>query len=118
MHQLANARKWPTPPMKACTPGSRPEDWTDMAGADFQFSLYPWSFVRLIGRKGTVTEGYYRKMNINDAAIEVCPHDNASKLNKRGVKTLRDFQKLRVDLLGQISEAETEPRLWHGAEFT
>lgn len=118
VHQVADKSTYPSPPIKACVREKRPEDWKDMAGADFQFSLYPWSFVRLIDRKGTVSEGYYRQMNINVAAIGVCPHDNASELNSRGVKTLRDFQKLRVDLLGQISEAEAEPRLWHGAEFT
>ena len=113
VHQMADTRKYPSPPMKACKSGTRP-----MSSANFQFSLYPWSFVRLVDRKGEITEGYYRKMNINGAAIEISPHDDASKLNKHGVKTLQVFQKLRVDLLGRISKADAEPRLWHGGECT
>ena len=118
VHQVADAGKYPTPPVKACVGGKRPEDWADMSESEFQFTLFPWNFVELVDRKGKKTEGYFRNMDISVAAIVVCPHDDSSNTTKLGVKSLAEFRKNRVDILGGISEAIVEPRLWHGGECT
>jgi len=89
-----------------------------VSAASFLFSLYPWSFVRLVNRQGEVKEGYYRGMNISVAAIDISPHFDASGRNSLGVKKLIAFQKYHVDLLGNRSEIKREPRSWHGAAFT
>ena len=118
VHQIADKTRHPTPPMKACVANKRPEDWADMSDADFRFSLYSWSYVRLVNKRGQVIQGYYRATNIHTAAINVSPqNDGSSSAMKQGlgVKLLASFEKYRVDLLGNLSLVTEETRLWRGA---
>ena len=71
----------------------------------------------MVNRKGQSTERYFRNMDISVAAIVTSPHSDGATTNKPGVKSLKDFRKLRVDVLGRVSEANWEPRQWRGAVY-
>ena len=120
-NQVADRKTFPSPPNGACVSGKLLLEWPEMETSGFLFSLYPWSYVKLTNRKGELIEGYYRSMNVATVSVAVSPHFDGSPSAAQdsiGVKTLLEFQKFRIDVLGRKSRIKSEPRLWHGAVCT
>ena len=79
----------------------------------FQFSLYPNDLFQLVVNQESVL-GYFNGININDGGLKYFPQDQRSvnSLKKKGVSGASVFQKLHVDVLGNIYPAPPASR--HG----
>ncbi|MCT6856333.1 MAG: type II CRISPR RNA-guided endonuclease Cas9, partial [Bombella apis] len=118
-HQIMNRSQWPAPPNKAVVAGKSEADWPIMgAEAQFQFSLYPCSYVRLF-KKGTVIEGYVCGCHRSKAYITLALSTGAAPLQEGiGIKTQEHIQKFSVNRFGELSPVKQETRTWHGVACT
>lgn len=118
-HQVMNRSRWPTPPDRAMVPGKAEEHWPVMGPeAQFQFSLYPRSYVRLT-KKDTIIEGYFAGCDRSTAAIALADPANKKPPQKGiGTKTLDNIQKLTINRFGELSPVRKETRTWHGVVCT
>lgn len=119
-HQMADQQNWPTPPNKAISGGKPESEWLELDDAyEFIFSLYPFSWVQTVNRKGELLEGYYRGADRSTGAITLSEEKSRQRLIRGiGVRMLHSFKKFQVDRLGNKSEIKREPRLWHGVVCT
>lgn len=117
----------PELPNKAIMQRKNYSDWEEMDDKDFVFSLYPNDLIHVIS-KDTVFAlekndstlpktkntsdffAYYISTNISSACIKVLNHDGTYKVESLGVKTLPVFEKMQVDVLGNISHVKKEKR--------
>lgn len=96
----------------------------------FKFSLYQNDLVRVGNNKEIVLKKknknensnkpdeienseymlYYNSTGISTASITLLTHDNCYIINSCGVKTLKKFEKLYVDILGNVYNAPKEER--------
>ena len=77
----------------------------------FRFSLYPNDLMQLaVGQESIF--GYFGGINTNDAGVKYFPPDQrgVDQLRKKGVSNATVFQKLHVDILGNIFPAPPEKR--------
>ena len=115
-------------PNRAVVAAKKYAEWKVMENMNFIFSLYPDDLIEVEHKKGltfTVTNKdgtlptkwetkstlcYYTGMNISTGAIGICSHDNSYSIGGLGVKTLTNFKKFEVDLLGNVREVKKEQR--------
>ena len=105
------------PPVRAVTRGRKQYDWEEMREPwAFCWSLYPYCYIRLIDEDGVCREGYFRRLNTNDACLILSePKDSSAESGKIGTRKLLDFKKFRVDRLGFArAEVHREVRTWRG----
>ena len=96
----------------------------------FKFSLYQNDLVKVGNNKDIVLKKknknensnkpdeienseymlYYNSTGISTASITLLTHDNCYIINSCGVKTLKKFEKLYVDILGNVYNAPKEER--------
>jgi CRISPR-associated endonuclease Csn1 len=91
-------------------------EWTVMDHSfDFNFSIYPNDFVRIVLRN-EVIEGYFSGADRSTGAISLWRHDRDSSFGKGGlyrsigVRTAINLAKFNVDVLGHLYPATTETR--------
>ena len=118
-------------PSRAVIQGKDPKDWKEMKDEDFIYSLYPndliyFSSKKIVGFKNNnksseilgvdMSEGYlyYTGADISTASINVDFVDNSFSKHGLGVKTLKEFRKFTIDVLGNIHEVKKEKRLVFG----
>ncbi len=114
-HHVMNPARWPSPPNRAILANKPEEQWPIMdERAQFHFSLYPRSYIRLI-KNGTIMEGYFAGSNRATASIALANPNNTAQLHKGiGIKTLDLFQKFSINRFGELSLIKQETRTWHG----
>ena len=118
-HQIADRAGWPQPPNRAITAHKPESEWLEIDGSyTFRFSLYPFSWVEAVDRKGVVYEGYYRGADRSTGAITYSQEVSRLKTDRFGTRLLASFKKFQVDRLGRRHEVKGEPRQWHGADST
>ncbi len=118
-HQVADKESWPQPSDRAITAHKPEEEWTKIDETyAFKFSLYPFSWIEGVSRKGEISEGYYRGADRATGAITFSEELSRLKTDRVGVKLLYSFKKFQVDRLGQKSEIKSEVRTWHGVACT
>ncbi|POS61306.1 type II CRISPR RNA-guided endonuclease Cas9 [Parasaccharibacter apium] len=124
-HQIMNRSQWPAPPNKAVVEKKSEEDWPIMgAEAQFQFSLYRYSYVQLSNEK-SVIKGYFYSCNRSKAYITLVDStestdstDAAPSQKDKCIKTLEHIQKFSVNRFGELSPVKQETRTWHGVACT
>ena len=118
----------PELPNRACV-ASKPYDrWKVMDDKDFIFSLYPNDMIKVTSHKtfslklsqkesslpleySTKAEYlYYKSADISNASLAAVNHDNSYKLRGLGIKTLANFEKYTVDVLGTYHAVGKEKR--------
>lgn len=119
-HQVADKKKWPTPPNQAIVAYKDEELWPVMTtDYEFMWSLSPFCFVELEKPDGTFIDGYFRGVDRTTGAIGLSPHETRSSLNRGiGVKSLTHLSKWHIDRLGRRFEIKQEIRTWHGVACT
>lgn len=118
----------PSLPNRACIAGKRYEEWRKMDDKDFVFSLYPNDLIRITHRSALKLQVnrdesslvkskqvksallYYTGMNRATGAINGITHDGAYVADGIGAKTLVEFQKYTVDVLGEYHLVKQETR--------
>lgn len=114
-HQVADQKTWPAPPNLA-VPGDKPEMGPDH---EFLWSLNQRSFIEVERRDGTVITGYFMGLDRNTGALTIsAPHSTKAFVKGIGARTLKRFEKFRVDRLGRIFTVARETRTWHGVACT
>jgi CRISPR-associated endonuclease Csn1 len=121
-------------PNKAIIANKPYADWKEMSDDNFIFSLYPNDLVYIEHKKILTfsrandksslppklekkTEyTYYKKTGISTGSITVINHDNSYFIPSLGVKSLLKFEKWQVDVLGNKTKVEHEPRLGFNKE--
>ena len=93
----------------------REGEWPEMDCGEFVTSLYPFSYVELTKRDGSIVKGYYRTTNSFDAGIVVSPHKHSSQSQKIGSITLRSIRKFQIDRLGCKKPLKAET--WPGHQY-
>lgn len=116
-HQVADKARWPAPPDRAVTAHKPEDEWPVMdAGHEFLFSLHQRSFIEVERKDGVVITGYFAGMDRAGGQISiVAPHSTKAISAGIGARTLKRFEKFRVDRLGRIFPVGRETRTWHGA---
>ena len=118
-HQIANRAGWPRPPNLAIKPNAPESEWLQIDNSyTFRFSLFPFSWIEAVDRKGVIYEGYYRGADRSNGRITYSHELSRSKTERFGTRLLASFKKFHVDRLGQRHEVRGEPRQWHGADST
>ena len=104
-------------PSKAVVAHKPYDQWKEMSGQHFIFSLYPGDLIRIRSRKGiklNLAKGgtgeseisrqdglyYYRGGDISTGAISISTHDRRYESRGIGIKTLQSIEKYQVDVLG------------------
>ncbi|RAL26737.1 type II CRISPR RNA-guided endonuclease Cas9 [Thermoflavimicrobium daqui] len=113
-------------PNKAITAGKPYAEWVEIDDTfEFRFSLFPNDLVRVVprinvkvkeiatGAKTKLKEfiGYYKSVDISTAGIYLISHDRVYESEKIGSKTLVEFEKYQVDILGNYTKVKGEKRL-------
>lgn len=99
-------------PTKAVVAHKKTANWKEMDDKDFLFSLYPDTLIR-IHKKDKEYYGYYKFSNRHSAEVKFKKHDGTSVgEDSLGITTLQSFEKLRVDILGNIYSCSKEEREW------
>lgn len=108
-------------PNKACVAYKDYNDWKEMKEEDFIFSLYPKDLIYVKGKNkiklnATNKSGeqievedifaYYVKAGITVASIAVETHDKKYFQPGIGIKSLKEFKKYEVDVLGNYHEVK------------
>lgn len=108
-------------PNKACLQGKSYENWKEMKDEDFLFSLYPKDLIYIRGKNkiklnagnksGEYIEvegtfAYYINAGISVAQIAVQTQDNKYIQPSLGIKSLKEFKKYEVDVLGNYHEVK------------
>ena len=119
-HQVADRKEWPRPPDRAIDAGKKEAEWTTVDSAfAFRFSLYPFSWIEAVTKKGEVFDGYYRGADRSTGAISLSKeHSRQQMIRGIGARTLHSFKKFQVDRLGKKHEIKSETRTWHGVVCT
>ena len=115
-------------PNKAIVQGKPYTEWKEMQDKDFLFSLYHNDLVKLthkkflefqkINKEGTLPEkfqtkeifAYFKSAAITNGSIKVITNDTSYFIGSLGVKTLENFEKYQVDVLGNYSKVKKEIR--------
>ena len=115
-HQVADKAGWPAPPDRAVAAGKPEDQWPVMDdGCEFLWSLNQRSFIEVEQRDSTVITGYFMGLDRSTGAITVAaPHSTKELARNLGARTLRRFEKFRVDRLGRVFLVAQERRTWHG----
>lgn len=108
------------PPDRAITRGKALSDWEAMDSRyDFLWSLNPYCYIEIIDENGVLREGYYRRLNSNDACLILSEHfSSQAESGKIGTRKLLQIKKFTVDRLGRKSEVSREVRTWRGKACT
>ncbi len=108
-------------PNKACVAAKQYEDWKEMKDGDFIFSIYPKDLIYVKGKNKIKlnpnnknekqievddTFAYYVKAGISVAQITIQTHDNKFTQSSLGIKSLKEFKKYEVDVLGNYHEVK------------
>jgi CRISPR-associated endonuclease Csn1 len=119
-HQVADRKNWPMPPDRAVTAHKAEGEWPIMdAGFEFLWSLHPRSFIEVERKDGTTITGYFMGFDRDGGQISISsPHSTKAITPRIGTRTLRRFEKFRVDRLGHVFPVARETRTWHGAACT
>jgi CRISPR-associated endonuclease Csn1 len=119
-HQVADRERWTAPPSRAVT-AHKPEDvWPVMdAGFEFLWSLHQRSFIEVERRDSTIITGYFMGLDRDGGQISIsAPYSTNAITPRIGTRTLKRFEKFRVDRLGRIFAVGQEKRTWHGVACT
>lgn len=118
----------PELPSKACVAFKPYNEWKEVQDKDFIFSLYPNDLVRVTHKKtlkltkvfkeSTLPESYevktelmyYKSAGIAVASLSCINHDNTYEIKSLGIKTLENFEKYTVDVLGEYYPVGRETR--------
>ncbi len=118
----------PKLPDKACVHSKPYSEWKEMREEDFVFSLYPNDLVKVTHKQklkltkaqkdSDLAENYETKSEllyfisagISVASIACRNHDNSYKIDSLGIKTLENFEKYSVDVLGNCYPVKKETR--------
>ncbi len=119
-HQVADRKKWPTPPNRAVTAHKPEQEWPVMDNSfEFKFCLSPYSWIEVIRKSGEVIEGYYRGADRSSGNLEISlERSKRDTVRGIGARTLHSFKKFQVDRLGRKTEIKSEKRTWHGVVCT
>ena len=110
-------------PNKAPVPNKPYSEWKEMKDENFIFSVYPSDLIYVKSRTGinlapmnkdskreniTVNEmlGYYIKCGISTASIALSTNERVYWQPSLGIKTLLEFKKYEVDVLGNYHEVK------------
>jgi CRISPR-associated endonuclease Csn1 len=116
-------------PNRAIVAGKSYEEWKEMSDDNFIFSLYSNDLIYIEHKKGLTFSKvndksklppkiemkseyvYYKGTGISTNSITIINHDKSYTIPSLGVKTLLKFEKWQVDVMGNISKVNYEPRL-------
>jgi CRISPR-associated endonuclease Csn1 len=114
-HEAATLER---PPDRAVKQGGDASGWPVMDSSyEFLWPIYPMSLIEMTKRDGEVILGYHRSLDRSTGAISVSTvHSPETVIRSVGTRTLRNFRKLVVDRLGNVSEAVRETRTWRGGK--
>lgn len=101
-----------TLPIKAVVAKKKISDWKTMDESEFCFSLVTDSLVRYV-KNGVEKYGYFKTHDRDSGAIKVKSHDQESKdYIVISIQKLDEFEKMNVDILGNIFSSEKNEREW------
>ena len=83
-----------------------------MKKGEFEFSLYKDDLIRFV-KDGKEQYAYYKYINANNSQITYTEHDTSKETKCTTIRTLDKFQKMNVDLLGNIYSSDKEEREWN-----
>ena len=84
-----------------------------MDDKDFLFSLYPDDLIKVQKKNKEIENGYYKTSDRYSAGISYVRHDLGAKSYVRlCIQNLAIFEKLNVDILGNIYSCSKEEREW------
>lgn len=114
-----------TLPNKAVVANKPYSQWKEMRDEDFIFSIYSNDLIYVKGKKEINTKlsvddekiaektksfdgllGYYCSADISSASIKLTSHDSKYFIRGLGIKTLKEFKKFEVDVLGEYHEVK------------
>lgn len=96
-------------PTKAVVTSKEYSDWREMDEKDFLFSLYSDNLIRVSKKDGN-HYGYYKSCNRNTATIKYAPQDSSVLRPSSSIQKLDSFEKLNIDILGNIYPCQKEER--------
>lgn len=100
-------------PTKAVVAHKETADWKEMDDKDFLFSLYPDDLIKVQKKNKEIENGYYKTSDRYSAGISYVQHDLGAKSYVRlCIQNLAIFEKLNVDILGNIYSCSKEEREW------
>ena len=100
-------------PTKAVVAHKETADWKKMDDKDFLFSLYPDDLIKVQKKNKEIENGYYKTSDRYSAGISYVQHDLGAKSYVRlCIQNLAIFEKLNVDILGNIYSCSKEEREW------
>jgi len=118
-HQISELSN---PPELAIVRGKRLEDeWINVRKYEmnFLFSIYNNSVIKIMKDDDIIQLFYFKGVDRSGATLNVCKIENSKlEVPRIGYKTLKLFEKLQIDRLGNITPAPKEPRTWRGAVCT
>jgi CRISPR-associated endonuclease Csn1 len=119
-HQVADRERWPDPPDRAVAAHKPEEEWPIIDGSyEFLWSLHQRSFIEVEKKDGTIVTGYFMGLDRQGGQINICaPHSTKMLVAGIGSRTLKRFEKFRVDRLGRVFPVARETRTWHGVPCT
>jgi CRISPR-associated endonuclease Csn1 len=116
-HQIATLAQAPD---RAIVANTRNEsEWTSISGSgfEFQFSFYQNSILCCDYGDEKIIIGYNKGVDRSNAKVLVAGF-SGGKPQGVGTKTLKSFERLQIDRLGNIHKAPREARTWRGAVCT
>jgi CRISPR-associated endonuclease Csn1 len=98
-------------PNRAVVANKPESEWTLIDDTfSYLFSMTPNSYIVTEDRKGLIREGYFTSTDRTTAAITLRQANDHTKEIRSGTKTLKLFQKYRVDRLGRLYRVRKEVR--------
>lgn len=111
-------------PNRAAMNGKIYNDWKEMKGEDFIFSLYSRDLIKFKHKTGIKTCNvngvdiiineqlvYYFSADISTASISGSAPDSSYKFRSIGIQSLEYLKKYQVDILGNVTEVKHEKRM-------
>ena len=113
-------------PNKASVPLKPYAEWHKLTQEDtFLFSLYQNDVIRIQHNKGIKLNyngdetgkekieefiGYFNSADIFTSSIQITAHDNSYTARGVGIASLKEFEKLQVDYMGNLSKVKEKTR--------
>lgn len=119
-HQVADEEGWPAPPGRAVTAHKPEAAWPQIGPQhEFLWSLHSRAFIEVEKPDGTVITGYFMGLDRNGGQINIAAQHSTKVLTTGiGTRSLKRFEKFRVDRLGRVHAVPRETRTWHGVPCT
>ena len=105
----------PVPPLLSPVIGKQRKDWRSLAhGHQFLFSIYRNSLLRITGKDGRVTEGFFRGMENRTVRLSLADMMVPFNVLRAPIVSAVKIDKFQLDRLGRRVRVRQEVRTWHG----